>query len=306
MAGNDEYGAARETVLAETRAEARALASEGLLPREIAHRLDHGLTATERELLWGIASQAVAEARRTPVQKSSPRRASLQSPESSAGGPGLQVVRGLWKQAKRWAPGRGVGGRTRFQPAVVPVALAAVAVGVVLGLLLANDGHEVGKVSPRVGAASKHRPGSASSGKTGALAKSRRRSAPAPTGSSPARPPVLPNGGVHPGTLVPRTGAANAVELNDRGFQLMQAGRYREAIPLLRRAVSTSPPESNDMTHAYALFNLGRSLRLAGRAEEAIPLLERRLRIDNQRATVARELAAARRSATSTGGAQLR
>jgi hypothetical protein len=64
MSGNGEYGAARETVLAEAREHALMLASEGLPARDIAHRLDHGLTATERELLWGIASQAVAEAAR--------------------------------------------------------------------------------------------------------------------------------------------------------------------------------------------------------------------------------------------------
>jgi tetratricopeptide (TPR) repeat protein len=77
----------------------------------------------------------------------------------------------------------------------------------------------------------------------------------------------------------------------------MQAGRYQEAIPLLRRAVSASPSGASDLTRAYALFNLGRSLRLAGKPDEAIPLLEQRLQIDNQRATVARELRAARRSA---------
>jgi tetratricopeptide (TPR) repeat protein len=90
--------------------------------------------------------------------------------------------------------------------------------------------------------------------------------------------------------------------LNNRGFQLMNEGRYQEAIPLLRQAVS-SAGSGNDLTYAYALYNLGRSLRLAGRADEAIPLLERRLRIDNQRATVTRELKAAQRRGHDTGGA---
>jgi serine/threonine-protein kinase len=77
----------------------------------------------------------------------------------------------------------------------------------------------------------------------------------------------------------------------------MNAGRYRLAISLLRRAVTAFPSGSSDLTYAYALYNLGRSLRLAGRPAEAIPVLERRLQIDNQRETVARELAAARRNA---------
>ena len=76
----------------------------------------------------------------------------------------------------------------------------------------------------------------------------------------------------------------------------MRAGRYQQAIPLLRRAVASFPQGSTDLTYAYALYNLGRSLRLAGRPQEAIPLLERRLRFENQRDVVARELAASRRA----------
>jgi tetratricopeptide (TPR) repeat protein len=75
----------------------------------------------------------------------------------------------------------------------------------------------------------------------------------------------------------------------------MNAGRYDEAIPLLQRAVDAG--REGSLTKAYALYNLGRSLRLAGRPDEAIPVLERRLRSPNQRETVARELAAARRDA---------
>ena len=96
--------------------------------------------------------------------------------------------------------------------------------------------------------------------------------------------------------------AAGAARLNDDGFKLMSAGRYNEAIPLLQRAVSAFPPQSTDLTYAYALYNLGRSLRLAGRPDQAIPLLERRLQIDNQRKTVARELTSARRSGSHPGG----
>ena len=80
----------------------------------------------------------------------------------------------------------------------------------------------------------------------------------------------------------------------------MNAGRYNDAIPPLRRAVAAFPLQSTDLTYAYALYNLGRSLRLAGRPNQAIPPLERRLQIDNQREKVARELAAARRSDRTT------
>lgn len=84
------------------------------------------------------------------------------------------------------------------------------------------------------------------------------------------------------------------VGLNDRGYRLMQAGDYEQAIPLLEQAVAAYPKDSRDLTYAYALFNLGRSLRLAGRPSEAVPILERRLAIPNQTETVQRELDAAR------------
>jgi serine/threonine-protein kinase len=93
--------------------------------------------------------------------------------------------------------------------------------------------------------------------------------------------------------------AESASALNDRGFQLMNAGRYGEAIPVLQRSVEAFPEGSTDLTLAYALYNLGRSLRLAGRPGEAVPYLEQRLRFDNQRGTVRRELAAARQAAGS-------
>jgi serine/threonine-protein kinase len=86
-------------------------------------------------------------------------------------------------------------------------------------------------------------------------------------------------------------------ELNDRGYALMQAGDYESAIPPLERAVAAYPEGSQELTYAYALYNLGRSLRLAGRPDEAIPILERRLEIPNQTATVQRELDAARAEA---------
>jgi serine/threonine-protein kinase len=91
--------------------------------------------------------------------------------------------------------------------------------------------------------------------------------------------------------------SGDAGQLNDRGYALMQAGRYDEAIPLLEQAVAQYPEGSQELTYAYALYNLGRSLRLAGRPQEAVPILERRLLIPNQTETVERELAAARSQA---------
>lgn len=88
----------------------------------------------------------------------------------------------------------------------------------------------------------------------------------------------------------------SVAELNDRGFRLMNAGSYGQAIPLLREAVARCG-DSRDTACAYALYNLGRSLRLAGRPWEAIPVLERRLGYDDQTEVVQAELGAARRAA---------
>lgn len=87
--------------------------------------------------------------------------------------------------------------------------------------------------------------------------------------------------------------------LNQEGFEMIQAGRYEEAIPVLEEAIRAFPPGTEDLNYAYALFNLGNALRLSGRPEEAIPVLERRLDIPNQTEVVRRELAAARSAARS-------
>jgi serine/threonine-protein kinase len=85
--------------------------------------------------------------------------------------------------------------------------------------------------------------------------------------------------------------------LNQEGFEMIQAGSYEEAVPVLEEAVRAFPPGTEDLDYAYALFNLGNALRLSGRAEEAIPVLERRLEIPNQTEVVRRELATARNEA---------
>ena len=92
---------------------------------------------------------------------------------------------------------------------------------------------------------------------------------------------------------------ARGSALNLEGFEMIQAGRYEEAVPVLEEAVAAFPPETEDVNYAYALFNLGNALRLSGRPEEAIPVLERRLEIPNQTEVVLSELTAARDEAGS-------
>jgi eukaryotic-like serine/threonine-protein kinase len=87
---------------------------------------------------------------------------------------------------------------------------------------------------------------------------------------------------------------AGGSALNEQGYELIQAGEYDAAVPVLEEAVASFPEGSEDLAYAYALFNLGNALRLSGRPEEAIPVLERRLEIPNQTGTVEEELEAAR------------
>ena len=95
----------------------------------------------------------------------------------------------------------------------------------------------------------------------------------------------------------PPSSSADGASLNAEGFSLINQGRAAEAVPILRQAVDSYPEGSTDLNYAYALYNLGNALRLSGHPEEAIPVLERRLRIPNQRSTVATELARARAEA---------
>jgi eukaryotic-like serine/threonine-protein kinase len=177
--------------------------------------------------------------------------------------------------------------RSRVGPAAAIVAvLAAVAVAAVL----ATGGGEDTGGRGRVAAARQGRgpdrsqavapKGEGGSGGEGAQA------APKVEGT-PAAAAVEPTG------EDPELGAA----LNQEGFELIQAGRPEDAVPVLEAAVRAFPAGSEDVNYAYALYNLGNALRLSGRAAEAVPVLERRLAIPNQTETVRAELNAARQEA---------
>ena len=97
--------------------------------------------------------------------------------------------------------------------------------------------------------------------------------------------------------------AALANQLEAHGHELLEGGRYGDAVQVLTNAVSATGEQPGDclqptsetcLTYAYALYDLGRALQLDGRAAAAVPVLQRRLQIDNQRATVAYALESAR------------
>ncbi len=90
---------------------------------------------------------------------------------------------------------------------------------------------------------------------------------------------------------------AAAEALNQEGFELIQAGSYAEAVPILEESVRAFPAGTEEIGYAYALFNLGDALRLSGNPAAAIAVLEQRLLIPNQTEVVERELEAARSEA---------
>src|SRR5450755_3968325 len=103
------------------------------------------------------------------------------------------------------------------------------------------------------------------------------------TTSTPAAPSTTTSTVTHAAPQLPTAG-----ELEARGHQLMLAGAYTAAIPVLRQAIAAASP--GDVNYAYALYDLGRSLRLAGDPQAAIPVLQRRLQIPNQTPVVLSEL----------------
>lgn len=127
----------------------------------------------------------------------------------------------------------------------------------------------------------------------------------APVQSAPASKPteaeqVESTAGSEASASVPEPAGADPAlgpSLNQQGFELIQAEKYEDAVPVLEDAVRAFPPETKELEYAYALFNLGHALRLSGRAEEAVPVLERRLEIPDQTDVVRSELDAARSEA---------
>jgi serine/threonine protein kinase len=233
-------------------------------PSGVAAALVHGMARKPADRTASAGALA-AELKRGSRQ---PRRAP--TPTAPQAIPTLPVSRGRSRQG--WRP-------------AAAVALAAL-VALVVGFAVLSGGDDGTSDPPRDVTASDRTSGDrpAGSGSRNAAAGAGVADAPAQSDAAPRAPS-------------PEPVSADPSTLNDEGYALMQAGRYDDAIPLLERAVAAYPEGSQELTYAYALYNLGRSLRLAGRPDEAVPVLERRLTIPNQTETVRRELDAARAAA---------
>ncbi len=177
--------------------------------------------------------------------------------------------------------------------------LAVAAVAVVLLVALGGGGDTRGEQSASTGAgkqsgkshdqASKHSHANGHTDKREAQ----------PSDETPAEPAPAPADTTPAPTRAPAPAPAAGADgsaLNDQGYALLQQGDAAAAVPILRRAVD-SLDQSDGLTYAYALYNLGSALRQSGHPEEAIPYLEKRLQFPDQRPTVRAELAKAKAEA---------
>ncbi|HEX4563278.1 MAG TPA: hypothetical protein VH115_02385, partial [Solirubrobacteraceae bacterium] len=152
---------------------------------------------------------------------------------------------------------------------------------------------------------------SSSRGARASSSRDARRNAGRPVGpanAAGARPAAVPVHAAPPRKRAPvavaeRSPAPVASELQARGHRLLESGQERAAAARLSEALAATGERTSDciepaseacLTYAYALYDLGRALAREGRAAQAAAILEQRLRIDNQRATVALALGALR------------
>ena len=87
----------------------------------------------------------------------------------------------------------------------------------------------------------------------------------------------------------PKTPApsGNPSELNDQGFELMRAGDYAGALPLLEQAVA-GLSGSESTTEAYASYNLAFTRLALGRCDGVGELLDRSEQIQGERKEISR------------------
>jgi eukaryotic-like serine/threonine-protein kinase len=180
--------------------------------------------------------------------------------------------------APRPARARGGDRRPSAVVLILAIALIGLAAAAIAGGVLSGGGDDNGSpAADNPAPPAKKKP--AEPKKKPKAKKEKPKKAEEPAASAPA--PADDGGSYDP---------ARGAELNRQGFDMMNAGDYAGAIPVLQEAVDSFPPGTDDVNYAYALFNLGKSLRKAGRYDEAVSVLEQRLKIPNQTATVQREL----------------
>jgi eukaryotic-like serine/threonine-protein kinase len=282
-------GAAEMLKRAMARDPAERPGSAGELAAELERSLDDPATRTlERPVEEPPARPPVPPGGVEPPARAKPP--ARPTPPAPAPIPAPPVPpRGVARRGGQRGPVRSrPGSRRTSLPAVLSAVSLLVAAAAVIAAL-SFGGEDDGGDRASGGAEREEQPSRGGAGN--------RRGGGAPAAEQPTEPGAAGGTGAAPAGGAGTGASGSGASLNSQGYALMRQGRYREAVPVLQRAVETFPESTSDLQYAYALYNLGRSLRLAGRPREAVPILERRLRIPNQTATVRKELDAARRAA---------
>jgi tRNA A-37 threonylcarbamoyl transferase component Bud32 len=81
--------------------------------------------------------------------------------------------------------------------------------------------------------------------------------------------------------------SGNPSELNDQGFELMQAGNYEAALPLLEQAVA-GLSGTGETAEAYASYNLAVTRLALGRCDGVVELLDRSEQVQGKRKEITR------------------
>ncbi len=265
-----------DTVAAQARAHAEAAppaASEinPQLPRAVDRVLRRGLDK-DAALRWGTARRMVEALEDALAQAPTRRVATAPAPPPPA--------------------------RRRRVPAKLLAGAAALAAGGAVAAFALSASGDDGSPDPIAAGTATHQ-AAASKGKTHKKSKPRTvtrtttqvvtQTAPPPTTQEAAPPATTPT------ATAPATGGDPA-QLQAQGHQLIAAGDYSGAVPVLQQAIVDCPVSQTDPC-AYAYYDLGHALRLAGRPSDAIPVLQTRLQNPNQQGTVKAELRAAQREA---------
>jgi serine/threonine-protein kinase len=213
------------------------------------------------------AAGAGAAAAAGPVEESQPTPTPTPTPRHE---PPIRTFGG--KPAERSGPSRGL------IAGLAALALAIAAVVLVAALSSGgSDNKPASSSTPAKQKTTAQKPKQQSTSQAQATAPSQ--TTPAPTSNTPADP-------------------AEGARLDAQGFQLIQQGKYADAVPIERKAVASFPSNSTSTNYAYALFNLGTALNRSGHPQEAIPYLQKRLSFSNDRRDVVeKELKAAQNSA---------
>jgi tetratricopeptide (TPR) repeat protein len=228
------------------------------------------------------ARQALARLERAEPALEQPTQAFEREPEPAAESPPPPAA---------YERETGTGSRRSRWGALVALLAFLAAIGTIAAVALSGGGGSDEKSPRQAKAGQVKKKAKKETQKSSSAAAANKPAASTPT------PVEEPSESVEPAPAPEESESVDGASLNEQGFALIQAGEYEAAVPVLEEAVAAYPEGSEDLSYAYALFNLGNALRLSGRPDEAIPVLEKRLEIPNQTGTVEAELEQAREEA---------